>query len=156
MARPTKYKPEYVEQARKLCAKGFTDIDLAEFFEVNESTINEWKKKQPAFSKSLKDGKVEHDNNSVVKSLLQRATGYSHEEDRILANPKDPQKPIIVKTTKHYPPDATSMIFWLKNRQPEDWRERQDIMVSGDSKPLEITFEVAKAVKEIKVTNAKP
>ena len=155
MARPTKYKPEYIEQARKLCVKGFTDIDLAEFFEVNESTINEWKNKHPKFSKSLKDGKVEHDNRSVVRSLLERATGYSHEEDRILANPKDPNKPIIVKTIKHYPPDATSMIFWLKNRQPEDWKERQDIMVSGDTHPLEITFEVAKAVKEIKITNAK-
>jgi hypothetical protein len=155
VARPTKYKPEYNEQARKLCLKGFIDTELADFFEVNESTINEWKNKHSAFSKSLKDGKKDHDNNSVVKSLLERATGYSHKEDRILSNPRDPKNPIIVETTKHYPPDATSMIFWLKNRLPDEWRERQDIMMTGEAQPLTISFEVKEAVKDIKVTNAK-
>ncbi len=155
MARPTKYKPEYIEQAKKLCAKGFTDIELSDFFEVNEKTLNNWKHEYPEFLQSLKDGKKDHDNNSVVKSLLQRAMGYSHKEDRILANPKDPENPIIVETVKHYPPDATSMIFWLKNRLPDEWREKQDIMVSGDAQPLSISFEVKEAVKDIKMTNAK-
>jgi hypothetical protein len=27
---------------------------------------------------------------------------------------------------RHYPPDPTSMIFWLKNRQPQDWRDKQE------------------------------
>lgn len=35
--RPTKYKPEYVEQSAKLCALGATDMELADFFEVDRT-----------------------------------------------------------------------------------------------------------------------
>ena len=42
--RPTKYKAEYAEQARKLCLLGATDMEMADFFEVSEFTINKWKK----------------------------------------------------------------------------------------------------------------
>jgi hypothetical protein len=41
--RPTKYKSEYVQDVEKLCKLGATDKDLADFFSVNEGTINEWK-----------------------------------------------------------------------------------------------------------------
>jgi hypothetical protein len=31
---------------------------------------------------------------------------------------------ITTKLTKHYPPDTTAAIFWLKNRQPGKWRDK--------------------------------
>jgi len=34
---------------------------------------------------------------------------------------------LIVPTVKHYPPDTTAAIFWLKNRQPAKWREKQEV-----------------------------
>src|SRR6516225_6395600 len=43
----------------------------------------------------------------VVVSLYQRALGYDH-------------------NGKHYPPDVTACIFWLKNRAPEEWRDRRE------------------------------
>lgn len=54
MARPTKYQEAYAEQARKLCLLGYTDAELADFFEVSESTINKWKLDYPEFSESIK------------------------------------------------------------------------------------------------------
>lgn len=54
MARPTKYQEAYAEQARKLCLLGYTDAELADFFEVSESTINKWKLDYPKFSESIK------------------------------------------------------------------------------------------------------
>lgn len=39
MARPTKYQEAYAEQARKLCLLGYTDAELADFFEVSESLL---------------------------------------------------------------------------------------------------------------------
>lgn len=120
MARPTKYKAEYAEQARKLCLLGATDADLAEFFEVSEQTINAWKKAHKAFLESLKAGKRLADA-EVAERLFQRAMGYSHPEEKVFNN----QGEIVThQTTKHYPPDPTSMIFWLKNRDPERWREK--------------------------------
>ncbi|MCV5625819.1 hypothetical protein OFN31_29725, partial [Escherichia coli] len=48
------YQEAYAEQARKLCLLGYTDAELADFFEVSESTINKWKLDYPKFSESIK------------------------------------------------------------------------------------------------------
>ena len=135
MARPSKYKPEYCEQGRKLALLGATDIQVADFFNVAESTIHLWKKEHPEFSESLKLAKKEVDQR-VVESLFRRATGYSHPEEKVFNH----QGEILIHdTTKHYPPDSTSMIFWLKNRQPDDWRDKTDHEHSGkDGNPIEI------------------
>jgi len=126
--RPTLYQPEYPEQAFKLCLLGATDKDLASFFCVEESTINNWKLAHPEFLEAIKGGKDEADAN-VAKSLYQRALGYSHPEiDIRVANGEIVETPI----TKHYPPDATSAIFWLKNRQRDKWRDKVEQELSGD------------------------
>ena len=53
MAHQQSIKRAYAEQARKLCLLG-TDAELADFFEVSESTINNWKFDYPEFSESIK------------------------------------------------------------------------------------------------------
>jgi len=122
MARPTKYKSEYTEEAKKLCFLGATDDDLANFFGVSDTTINAWKKKHPEFLASLKGAKKEADA-KVVKSLYQRATGYDHEDTHFASYEGDI---ISEQYIKHWPPDVTACIFWLKNRQPERWRDVQE------------------------------
>ena len=119
---PTKYKPEYAEQAKKLAMLGMTDSQIADFYEVTEQTVNNWKKAHPDFFESLKAGKLIPDA-EVAASLYERAIGYSHKEDKIFNNSG---QAMVVETIKHYPPDPTSMIFWLKNRQPDLWREKQE------------------------------
>lgn len=118
--RPTKFSPEYVHQVEKLCKLGATDDGLAEFFEVTVSTINLWKQKHPEFSESLKRGKITADS-AVAASLYKRAVGYSHPAVKIFNNQGEP---LVVDYTEHYPPDTTACIFWLKNRQPQLWRDR--------------------------------
>jgi hypothetical protein len=120
--RPTGFKPEYIEQATKLCRLGATDKDLADFFEVCESTIDNWKNAHPEFLGSIKEAKAEADSR-VIRALFERATGYSHPEDKIFNHNGEA---LVVPTTKHYPPDPTSAIFWLKNRQPDDWRDKYE------------------------------
>lgn len=121
LGRPTKYKEEYNEQAYKLCLLGHTDAELASFFEVDERTINNWKIDYPDFFQSIKKGKEIADGN-VVQSLYHRAIGYQAPDIDIKMYEGQ-----IIETpyTKHYPPDATSAIFWLKNRQPKKWRDKQ-------------------------------
>jgi len=122
--RPTKYDPNYNEQAYKLCLLGATDKDLANFFEVEEPTINNWKKEYPDFFQSLKAGKQVADS-VIATKLFHRAKGYEHVET-ITASFQGKitdQRDVI----KHYAPDTTAAIFWLKNRQPEKWRDVQRI-----------------------------
>jgi len=135
VGRPTKYKAEYCEQVKKLALLGATDNQVADFLNVDVATINRWKLSHPTFCEALKVGKEELDN-QVVKSLFNRAMGYSHAEEKVFCSNGEI---MTHETTKHYPPDATSMIFWLKNRQKADWRDKQDIEHSGkDGNPIEI------------------
>jgi hypothetical protein len=124
MGRPSKYKPEFVLQAAKLCRLGATDRELADFFEVTESTLNLWKSEHPEFSESLKRGKAESDER-VEQSLYRRALGYSHDAVKILMT-KDGDV-YREEYVEHYPPDTTACIFWLKNRRPDLWRDKFDV-----------------------------
>ena len=123
--RPSKYKQEYAKQAEKLCAKGFTDKDLANFFEVDVSTLNRWKDAHPSFQESLKRAKEEHDVAVVEKSLLQRALGYEVKEVKVEEQEGSPVK--TTTTNKHVAPSDTALIFFLKNRNPERWRDKQEV-----------------------------
>ncbi len=126
--RPSNYKKEYDEQAYKLCLLGATDKEMADFFGVSEVTFNAWKKKHPGFLKSLKEGKAVADAN-VAQKLYYRAIGYEHPEDKIF---NDNGTPLIVPTIKHYPPDPTAAIFWLKNRQKDKWRDKHEQEITGN------------------------
>jgi hypothetical protein len=118
-------------QVAMLCEKGFTDKEIGAFYGVSEVTINNWKSDQE-FSLALKKGKKIADQ-KVVKALFQRATGYETNVDKIF---QYEGKPVVVPTIEKYPPDPTSIIFWLKNRVPDDWREKQEIQHSGEIKTI--------------------
>lgn len=122
--RPSKYKDEYAGQAYKLCLLGATDKEIADFFNVSEQTINSWKKAYPAFLESLKKGKLAADA-VVATKLYHRAIGYEHPE--IITATFQGEITDTMEVTKHYAPDTTAAIFWLKNRQPAKWRDKQEI-----------------------------
>jgi hypothetical protein len=128
--RPTLYKDEYCDQAFKMCLLGSTDKDLADFFEVEEQTVNNWKIDHPEFFESIKDGKERADSN-IAKSLYQKALGYSHPEDKIFICDGDP---VIVPTIKHYPPDTMAASLWLRNRKSSKWKDKTetDVNVAGE------------------------
>lgn len=123
------YKPEYSAMAEKIALLGATDKDLAEVFDVCETTINAWKRDYVEFREALKKGKTIADA-TVAQRLYQRATGYSHEAVKIVADAKSGAEH-IVPYTEHYAPDTTACIFWLKNRQKEKWRDKTETEHSG-------------------------
>lgn len=119
MGRPTKFKPEYIEQARKLAQLGATDREAADFFGVTESTLYLWKHTHPEFSEALKVGKAAADDR-VEQSLYRRAVGYTQDDTHFSS-----YEGVVTATpyVKHHAPDTTAAIFWLKNRRPAEWRE---------------------------------
>lgn len=137
--RPSKFTPAMARQVRFLTARGAIDEELAEFFEVSVPTLDTWKKVHGEFLGALKEGKAIADGN-VERALYQRATGYSHPDLHV----SNFQGWItITPIVKHYPPDTTACIFWLKNRRPAEWRDKIDvnanqtgtieIVIGGDS-----------------------
>lgn len=144
--RPSSYKEEFASQAEMLCRLGATDKELAAFFKVAVSTLNLWKKRHPEFSESLKQGKMLSDA-EVADKLFRRATGYSHPDVHI----SNYQGVVtITPITKHYPPDPTSMIFWLKNRRPDLWRDKPE---PGDDEESVTPVKVEISVKDARTRN---
>lgn len=140
MARPTKYKPEYVKIAQKMCELGAIEPEIADALDVELETIRRWKLKYPEFCGAIKTGKEPSDDR-VETSLYRRALGYSHPDvDIRVIEGEIVQTPII----KHYPPDTGACIFWLKNRRPDQWREKREPEGSED---LARAIEIIRAVK---------
>jgi len=136
--RPTVYQDHYPAKAYEFCLEfAFTDKKLARLFDVDVSTIQAWKKDHSEFSDSIKKGKDDYDSVKIEKSLARRASGYKYTEStKEVSNLPDPKtgKGKMVETKrvrKEVAPDPLSMIFWLKNRQPGRWRDRQEIAVEG-------------------------
>jgi hypothetical protein len=127
MGRPTDYAPEYAAQASKLCALGATDFELADFFGVDTRTIYRWKNVHEEFCQAVISGKEKADER-VERSLYNRAVGYTFESEKVFQY----QGQIIrAETVEHVPPDVGAAFNWLKNRKPDDWRDKQEVAHSG-------------------------
>lgn len=133
VGRPTAYREEFREQARKLCLLGATDVEMADFFGTSEKTLNTWKAAHPEFLQSITQGKLLADAN-VASRLYERALGYAHPAVKIFNHAGIE---MLVDYTEHYPPDTQAASLWLRNRQPAKWRDRQEI-TGADGGPLVI------------------
>lgn len=113
---------------------GLTDEQIAANMGICRDTLIQWKKKYSDISDTLKRGKDIVDI-QVENALLKRALGYSYTEVTKEAqfNPQTEQFEMIVtkEVTKEVQPDTTAQIFWLKNRKPEEWRDKKDVEHSG-------------------------
>ena len=122
---------------KALYETGLTDMQVSKLTEVDESTLNRWKKKNNGFYKSLKEGKKIADD-AVVKSLFKRACGYKAELKRsmVVSDGKDAGSHLeygIVE--QEFAPDTTACIFWLKNRIPKEWRDKVNLQLGVDDDP---------------------
>jgi hypothetical protein len=130
--RPTLFRPEFVDQVRQLCQLGATDAELAQFFEVNRSTIFEWRAAHPEFSDALKIGKSFADER-MKRSLYQRGIGYEYQSVKIVEEgvigDKSGKLTLVKRTTstEHVAGDVGAQKLWLTNRLPREWRDKIDV-----------------------------
>jgi len=132
VGRPSLYDPSYAAIAGKLCGNlGATIEDLAKFFDVSIESVKRWAIAHDEFRSALKTGREAADER-VEQSLYRRAIGYSFEAVKIM---QDKGMAIVVPYTEHVPADVTACIFWLKNRRPDEWREKRDDKDQWDFTP---------------------
>ncbi len=125
--RKTKYSKEFNTRAHRLCLLGLTDVQLADAFGINPQTLYNWQDKHTTFRAAIQRGKKEADSH-VVHALYKKAIGYSHPDVHI-SNHKG--EITITDIIKHYPPDTGACIFWLKNRQRDNWRDINSTELTG-------------------------
>jgi hypothetical protein len=144
--RPSKYQKEFDEIAQRLALLGLTNGEIAKYFDVAPSTFNLWLVEHQSFSEAVKEGREGADGR-VAAALFHRAMGYKVETTKIIQT-KDGG---IVKVphVEHYPPDPTSCIFYLKNRQPKFWRDkRQYEYEAGPNTDFKLTIKTAERKDE--------
>lgn len=106
---------------------GLTDEQIAHNMGINAKTLYQWKKKFDPISKSLKRGKEVVDI-QVENALYKKAIGGFAVEEQTIEE-LTPDGFIMtkrIKNKKYIPPDTAAMIFWLKNRKPDEWRDKRE------------------------------
>lgn len=126
----TKYKDDFPERAKKYAQKGLTDEQIAHNLGISVNTYYVYQEKYPQFLQAIKAGKAPVDD-EVESALLKRALGYEYDEVRTETLTTGNTRQTVI--SKQVLPDVTAQIFWLKNRRPEDWRDRQDLHVTKDN-----------------------
>ncbi len=124
---------------------GLTEEQIAHNMGVSYSSLKNWKNEHLAILTALKKGKEVVDR-EVENALLKRATGFIATEQVVSSRKvveyrdgkrvKEISEPCVVEVEKYYPPDTTADIFWLKNRKPEQWRDKQNTEFSGEGKVM--------------------
>lgn len=130
--RPSKKNDTRIEVALKLYQRGFIDTEVAEILGIAERTLNYWKKSSPELLQSIKEAKKGVDD-EVEDSLLKKCLGYEIEEEiaKVVNIGDGKTKLRKTKVKRHYSPETSAIIFWLKNRQPKRWQEKYTVANTG-------------------------
>ena len=144
-----------VDIAYRLCRDlGATVADLASFFEISQTRMEYWLANIPELRDAYVRGRDECDSRKVESKLFTKTQGYDYQEiikERAwfmdpITGLKSPGELVVTKEiTKHLPPDTLSIIYWLKNRSKDRWRDAQEHDVSLKGK---MTFEINSLIPE--------
>ncbi len=142
--RPTGYRPEYAAIALAMCKLGASDLDLAEEFSVDTSTIWHWRCKHEEFFNALSEGKDAWDDR-IERGLAMRAAGYSVHTEKLFH-----YEGTIVRaqTIEHFPPDIGAIKMWLGNRRPAAWKDKQEVKIDGSDAFLRLWHAISDGTAE--------
>jgi len=122
-----------------LSPRGLTDWEFAELFGVSAKTLNAWCARYPEFNAAF-EFRAEA-TARVARSMFHKANGYTFESEKLFFDAKKGEV-VRAKTIEHVPPDTASQIFWLCNRDPENWKQRRDVNIQGQLKTVAITMDM--------------
>lgn len=127
--RPSKFNEQISEKIISLATQGKTNEQIAEIIGVHVRTLENWQSAKGDFLWAVKEAKQAADD-LVEAALFSRAVGYSHKSVKVFFDSKS-LRTVEHEMTENYAPDTTAAIFWLKNRRPEEWREKTEVEHSG-------------------------
>lgn len=113
---------------------GLSNEQIAHNIGITAKTLCEWQNRFSEFRSALKKGKEVVDR-EVENALLKRAMGYDTVEE--IEEPVrdeatgETTMTVTRRVKKHVAPDVTAQIFWLKNRKPDEFRDKRDVELSG-------------------------
>ena len=144
---PTKFDEKRLHEIFKFVLLGATDEKLADFLQIDISTLYRWKQRHAIFRDVLAKAK-EGANSDVAYALYQRAKGYRHKAEKIFfnadlareqiaiaaaRNEPPPAQPGVVRVpyVEQYAPETSAIAMFLTNRRPDEWKYRQHLNVDA-------------------------
>lgn len=120
---------------------GLIDKQIARNMGVSWTTLKTWKNRFPELAEAMRKSKDAADR-EVENALYKRALGYWVTETKTVTLPDGDMR--VEEIHKHVAPDTTAQIFWLKNRKPDQWREKNDLTLTPSNGVLESLMELHK------------
>ena len=132
---------------------GLIEKQIAHNMGVHETTLRGWKHIFPEIAEALRKGKEVVDR-EVENALFKSAIGFMQKirkPVRIREVEYDPktgkkikelEKWVQVEEEVYIAPQVTAQIFWLKNRKPDQWREKNDLTLTPSNGVLESLMEL--------------
>jgi hypothetical protein len=134
---------------------GLIEKQIAKNMGAAESTLRNWKNIFPEIAEALRKGKEVVDR-EVENALYKSALGFMQKVKKpvrikeVEYDPKngrkirESEKWVQVEEEVYIPPQVTAQIFWLKNRKPDQWREKNDLTLTPSNGVLESLMELHK------------
>lgn len=122
---------------------GLSNDQIAHNIGVAVSTFYVWKLESPELSEAIKKSKEVVDR-EVENAMHKSALGYYVEEikETIEKDELGKDRKRVERNKKWIAPNPTSQIFWLKNRKPKEWRDKQERDLNhGEGINIRVGFE---------------
>lgn len=122
-------KKVYSERVKKSIVKGVEKgmnwVEIADFLSVTDRAIYKWLNKHQDLAEEVEEAK-KRANKKVEAALFHRAIGYKADAVKVFFDSKTGET-VEHKYTHQYPPDTQAAIMWLKNRDPENWKDKTEV-----------------------------
>jgi hypothetical protein len=122
--------PDRVDHVKAIAARGMDDTEMAVMMGVSPALLESWRKFYPEFNKAIEDGRALPDQ-EVIAALHKNAVGYERDTDVVVRTRRGAQ---IVTAKVFYPGETAAQRYWLNNRVPKYWRDRQEHAIGGQGK----------------------
>ena len=121
---PTPLDIQKAEVAALTCK---TNKEFCEFLDIDELTFNIWNNKSSAYYKAVSKWK-DAATKEIEKALAKRAVGFTKKTKKDVITRAGTIETLVTET--YYPPDTAATQFWLKNRAPEEWKDKSEVDVN--------------------------
>jgi hypothetical protein len=146
-----KFAPEFIESARLMMKFGATHTEVADELGICEKTLYNWMQRFPDFAEALKIGR-DSSTDRVEESLYRLAIGFERQVEQLVYVNGMPK---IVLVNEYFKPSTTAASYFLKNRRPKEWKDKQSVdLTSSDGSMTPLAFDPSllstEALKELK------
>lgn len=111
------FTEDQLRAVEMLAMMGADNQQIAVYFDVHVKTIQYWMKNYPQFAEARKRGGMAC-SMEAANSLFRTCMGFHEYEERVFRVGTE----LITKRVKvYYPPNVRALMFWLSNKEREQW-----------------------------------